>query len=330
MDRIFRSLAITLTIALVSTAGRAATIATATYDNDSYMFVGTNNEIEPSLGLTEDYSAGVVAQNNAHFIFGVVKFGNLAGLTTKSSGGGEKYLQISTSNFPGPSSVAVSIALADIDANDLTGYPSPLFPGNRFGLNTDRLRWYMNNIKGNNAAFGGYAGGAPHVGVMEFNAAGTFYLKVTDAVDAWISGTRPNYGFGLWGISVSGEQGNTFDLASANHPSITGPVLVNSLPGSTPLLGDTNLDGLVNRRDLAILAANFGRMTGAQWSHGDFDDDRRVSLSDLGILQSHWTGPAGSPAVGVPEPTSVALVLCLAGFGACVVFARRKRTGDLL
>jgi hypothetical protein len=316
-----------IALVLVVANCRAATIATATYDNDSYMFVGTNNETETTLGLTEDFSGGVVAQNNAHFIFGVVKFGNLAGLTTKASGGGEKYLQLSTTNFPGPSTVAVSIALADIDANDATGYPSPLFPGNRFGLNTDRLRWYMNNIKGNDPAFGGYAGGAPHVGVIDFNTAGTFYLKVTDAVDAWISGARPNHGFGLWGIDVSGEQGNTFDIASANHASVSGPILVNSLPGSTPRPGDANLDGRVDRRDLAMLASGYGR-TGAQWSHGDFNGDGRVTLVDVGLLQSSFSGPATSP-VGVPEPTGLAIALSLAIFCSYSVRrARIRRKGD--
>src|SRR5262245_40577505 len=80
----------------------AAALATATYDNDSYMFVGLNSETEPGITLTEDFSAGIVAQNNAHFIFGVVKFGNLTALTTKGAGGGDKYLKLSTATFPGP------------------------------------------------------------------------------------------------------------------------------------------------------------------------------------------------------------------------------------
>src|SRR5688572_1463053 len=125
---LFPSVLVLLAV-IIGRTGHAATLATATYDNDSYMFVGLNTETEPAITLTEDYSLGQVAQNNAHFIFGVVKFGNLSGLSTKASGGGDKYLALTTKTFPGPASLGITIAKADIEANDATGYPSPLFLG---------------------------------------------------------------------------------------------------------------------------------------------------------------------------------------------------------
>ena len=86
------------------------------------MFVGLNTNAERGITLTEDYSLGIVAANNAHFIFTVIKFEDLTGLRTKAAGGGDKFLRLSTDTFPGPATVAVSIAQADIEANDATGY----------------------------------------------------------------------------------------------------------------------------------------------------------------------------------------------------------------
>jgi hypothetical protein len=288
------------------------------------MFVGLNSEAEPGITLTEDYSLGVIAQNNAPFIFGVIKFGDLSGLSTKIGGGGDKYLKLTTSTFPGPASIAVSLAQADIEANDATGYPSPLFTGNRFGLNTDRLRWYMTNIKGDSAAYGGYAGGAPHLGVMEFSEPGTQYLNVTSAVDAWIDGSRPNFGFGIWGITVSGEQGNTFDLVSMNLSSSNGPTLESSPPGSGPTAGDTNSDGLVDRRDLAQLVASFGS-SNASWTSGDFNADGSVSLADVMILRANLTTPGAAAQAAVPEPSSA--LLMMAGMISFTAAFRRSFVG---
>jgi hypothetical protein len=327
---LLRSYVLALLAAVIGRAGHAATLATATYDNDSYMFVGLNTETEPAITLTEDYSLGQLAQNNAHFIFGVVKFGNLSGLTTKATGGGDKYLALTTSRFPGPASLGITIAQADIEANDATGYPSPLFLGNRFGLNTDRLSWYMANIKGDNAAYGGYAGGAPHLGVMQFSQPGTQYLNVTTAVDAWIDGTRPNHGFGIWGITVSGGQDNTFDLFSMNDPSNNGPSLVSSPPGSGPTPGDANSDGRVDRSDLAQLVRSFGASS-ANWSNGDFNSDGRVGLADIMVLRANLTGGGLSPQAAVPEPNSIFLTMgCVAGFVASRRVLRRCRNDQTL
>ncbi len=305
--------------------GQAETLKAATYDVDSYMFMGFNTSDERGLTLTKDLSAGVVAADNAHFIFAVIKFDDIEGLSTKAAGGGDKFLRLSTDTFPGPATVAASIARADIEADDASGYPSPLFSMNPFGTNLDRLRWYMQNIKGDDPAFGGYAGGATHVGILEVDAPGTYQIDVTSAVDSWIDGSRPNFGFGLWGVAVSGGQGNTFDLASLENPSGGGPVLAISASSNEPMPGDANGDGVVDRRDLAQLLGNFGRAE-AVWSDGDFDGNGRVGLTDVVILQSHLAPLASSTASAVPEPNGIALSLA----GALALFAavRFRREGD--
>ena len=85
------------------------------------------------------------------------------------------------------------------------------------------------------------------------------------------------------------------------------PVRMNSIDdfgftvgSSTPTPGDTDGDRDVDRADLAQLTRNYGQMSDATVSHGDFNDDHMVGLADLNILRANFgTGISRSP---VPEP----------------------------
>jgi hypothetical protein len=57
----------------------------------------------------------------------------------------------------------------------------------------------------------------------------------------------------------------------------------------TTLLGDANLDGIVNVTDLTILASHFSS-TGTQWDQGDFSFDGTVNLTDLVMLANRFGG----------------------------------------
>ncbi len=81
-----------------------------------------------------------------------------------------------------------------------------------------------------------------------------------------------------------------------------------------PEFGDVNRDGVVDRRDAVLLAANFGRTGDATWASGNFDlpylNDRSVTLADLARLQSHLSPtPQASLAASVPEPASLTLMV---------------------
>jgi hypothetical protein len=108
------------------------------------------------------------------------------------------------------------------------------------------------------------------------------------------------------------------------------------------LLGDANLDGVVNGSDFSILAANFG--TGASnWDRGNFLYTSSVNGSDFAALAANFgqgdSGAAtpgsasdraaldafalanGLPLAVVPEPAALALVsFCGVGLNA-----RRRR-----
>ena len=100
------------------------------------------------------------------------------------------------------------------------------------------------------------------------------------------------------------------------------------------LLGDADLNGIVNGIDFGILASNFNKgVTG--WDEGDFDYNGIVNGLDFGDLAANFNkGAAGADAVAaldafavanglmadVPEPVAGGLVV-MAGFG----MLRRRR-----
>jgi hypothetical protein len=90
---------------------------------------------------------------------------------------------------------------------------------------------------------------------------------------------------------------------------------------SSSLPGDLNLDGAVNRADLALLVGNYGLTAGATGVQGDMNGDGRVALTDMMLLRSMMTSPGGSPDA-VPEPSAY-LVSCM-GLAAAA-FARSRR-----
>jgi len=104
------------------------------------------------------------------------------------------------------------------------------------------------------------------------------------------------------------------------------------------LLGDANLDGLVNGSDFNILAANFNQsITG--WDQGDFNYDGLVNAADFNDLAANFNqGVSGAATAGdvaaldafaaanglladVPEPMTASL----AGIALSAMLLRRRR-----
>jgi hypothetical protein len=80
------------------------------------------------------------------------------------------------------------------------------------------------------------------------------------------------------------------------------------------LLGDADLNGVVDAADYIALKLNMGKMGNAVLADGDFNGDGDVDLDDLAILQAAMAS--------TPEPGSLALLLV----GAATVLARRRRS----
>src|SRR5208283_3877185 len=93
-------------------------------------------------------------------------------------------------------------------------------------------------------------------------------------------------GYGL-GYADSADAGNPAGLASG------------TIEVKYTLLGDANLDGVVNAVDFGILAANFNKgVTG--WDKGDFNYDNVVNAVDFGELAANFNKGATGTSIGVP------------------------------
>lgn len=95
------------------------------------------------------------------------------------------------------------------------------------------------------------------------------------------------------------------------------PIDATSLLMRFTLLGDANLDRIVNISDFSLLAANFNQ--NGIWSRGDFNYDGTINISDFAALAANFNQslPTDLPRGSVPEPAS-ALTL------SAIICARRR------
>jgi hypothetical protein len=93
---------------------------------------------------------------------------------------------------------------------------------------------------------------------------------------------------------------------------------------STPVPGDIDQDGDVDRDDAALFSQFFGRDTGSTWETGDFNGDNVTTLADWSLLQAHLGPAAPSPTASgaaVPEPAAAWLAI----MGLVTLFGRGRR-----
>lgn len=105
--------------------------------------------------------------------------------------------------------------------------------------------------------------------------------------------------------------------------------------GGNLIDGDANFDGIVDIKDLAVLATHW-QGAADRWSSADFNFDGVVTAIDLGFIATNWQSTSGAlgPQLGfgaalsalglnnVPEPASIALIGLV---GASTLGRRRRR-----
>jgi hypothetical protein len=156
------------------------------------------------------------------------------------------------------------------------------------------------------------------------------------------------YANGAWngnGIMSTAAQANSssygLGYADSADPGNPAGLSAGTIEIKYTLLGDANLDGIVNGIDFGILAANFNKGVSG-WDQGDFNYDNVVNGIDFGYLAANFNKGAAGAAVGsgplsdpalvafaeanglmadVPEPASVGVLAA----AAVTTLARRRR-----
>ncbi|MEX2186889.1 MAG: PQQ-dependent sugar dehydrogenase [Pirellulales bacterium] len=130
-----------------------------------------------------------------------------------------------------------------------------------------------------------------------------------------ILSTQQTLGSGLHAV---GQDADGEILLATN---VGGRVLRISCAAS-PVAGDVNGDGVVDRGDVASLVTSFGTADESNVCMGDLNGDGSVGLPDLAMLQTHLApiaaaGPQASSAA-VPEGSSVWLAMSAIAAVCCV------------
>jgi hypothetical protein len=97
----------------------------------------------------------------------------------------------------------------------------------------------------------------------------------------------------LIGEMVAGTHGSLFDLTDDGRVDNADlDELIDNVLHTAP--GDVNLDGRVDRSDLAVLARHYGEIDVPSWGHGNVNGDATIGLNDLGIVQANlgFVGPS--------------------------------------
>jgi hypothetical protein len=137
--------------------------------------------------------------------------------------------------------------------------------------------------------------------------------------EGWMVGSWRYY-LSLDGSSWSYSEAGVFgrDLVDGDWDAWSwAPMWQVSPPDRLPIRGDSNGDGVLDKKDCDNLISQFGGEPGTE--SADFNDDNIVNLADFSILRANFGTPASSaPNIGLatpaPEPTTV-MLLILGGAG---------------
>jgi autotransporter-associated beta strand protein len=146
-------------------------------------------------------------------------------------------------------------------------------------------------------------------------ATGEVWLQGTLRVEL-VRGFRPSPGDEFTILTYPARTGgfDAFEGAELGDGLYLGRLFgASALTLVTALGGDLNLDGTVNRADLAMFSHGYSAGGDVDWANGDFNGDGYVRIDDLLILKRNY-GRSVAMAAPVPEPAAFWMAAVLVGF----------------
>jgi hypothetical protein len=111
--------------------------------------------------------------------------------------------------------------------------------------------------------------------------AGRVTIRITDN---WDNQNDGNSNESLYVNTLEIKAGIAFDITTPIRKSAYNLYYRNGGDPKKLLIGDLNLDGMVDCTEVALLIGNIGTTSGAAWSNGDLDGDRDVDNDDLTLM----------------------------------------------
>jgi hypothetical protein len=153
----------------------------------------------------------------------------------------------------------------------------------------DTLQRLGANFYGN--AVASWAASTPTPGSVNFVGGLTGDFNGDDVVDAADIDL-------LYDAISAGNGESQFDLDGSNIVDAADvEFLVENILGT--FMGDANLDGVVDARDLNVVGVNWRGNAG--WAGGDFTGDGQVSAQDLNLIGINWRSGAGAAAASASD-----------------------------
>lgn len=215
-------------LGFVAASSQAAVLANPTFDTDSYIFTGSNQQFDPQITIGQSLQG---TPGHPHFNFGVIEF-DVSSLNTA----GDKFLRLSALDYvvgqPGSQTHSpTGNATVQLVALDET-FAQYLASGNF-------QAWYDTHVQNP---------GVTPVGTFNFTDLSTEYVDVTATVNGWINDSTTNKGFALFQTAGSGN----VELASMTYPTDENlrPALVDVVPepSSSAMLALGSLALLARRK----------------------------------------------------------------------------------
>ncbi len=167
--------------------------------------------------------------------------------------------------------------------------------------------------------------------VLDYTGSPSLYTQTIDQVRSGLQLLGGNgYGITSQQVDLQSLPGTMLAVVDGGDPSINGAITslsgyVFPNPSSSVLVkytwfGDSNLDGLVDGSDYALIDTGStagGTLTG--WVFGDYDYSGAIDQSDYALIDTGFISQSGM----LPEPSVFGLVLLGAG-----LITRRTRSGE--